>query len=155
MPLNIVIVGAGIAGLTAAISLRRAGHKVTIYERSALKNEVGAAFCVPPNSSRPLLALGIDPEASRFVEAKFISVNQATTLNQSRRISMADTTEAFGSPFYFAHRVDLHNSLKEIATRADGLGEPVTIRLHSPIKSYVNPISYPRTPNSNAGINCD
>ena len=151
MPLNIVIVGAGIACLTAAISLRRAGHKVTIYERSALNNEVGAAFCVPPNSSRPLLALGIDPEASRFFEAKFISVNQASPLNQSRWISMAGTTEAFGSPFYFAYRVDLHNSLKKMATRADGLGEPVTIHLRSPIKPYVSSPSCPRMPNSTVG----
>lgn len=30
MPLTIIIIGAGIAGLTAAISLRKAGHHVEV-----------------------------------------------------------------------------------------------------------------------------
>lgn len=37
-PLNIVVVGAGIAGLTAAIGLRRNGHNVTVRPSSIQKN---------------------------------------------------------------------------------------------------------------------
>jgi len=50
--MDVLIVGAGITGLAAAISLRRSGHKVTIYERSSLNNETGAAINVPPNVGR-------------------------------------------------------------------------------------------------------
>ena len=39
--LSIGVVGGGIGGLAAAIALRRAGHKVTIYERSDFASEVG------------------------------------------------------------------------------------------------------------------
>jgi salicylate hydroxylase len=80
--LKVVIVGAGIAGLSAAISLRRAGHRVRIYERSALSNEVGAAIAMPPNASRPLLAWVVDPAASRFVTAQYIMTGVGTTREQ-------------------------------------------------------------------------
>jgi len=55
-PLQIHIVGAGIAGLTAAISLTLSGHKVVIFERAPVFGEVGAGIQVPPNSTRYLLA---------------------------------------------------------------------------------------------------
>ncbi|KAJ7784210.1 hypothetical protein B0H16DRAFT_1491713, partial [Mycena metata] len=41
-PLNITIVGAGIAGLTAAVALRKNGHLVQIFETSEIKTEIGA-----------------------------------------------------------------------------------------------------------------
>lgn len=39
--LDCAVVGAGIAGLSSAIALRRAGHNVEIFEKSEFKNEVG------------------------------------------------------------------------------------------------------------------
>ena len=42
--LQVVIVGAGLAGLAAAIALRSPNHDITILESSRLKSEVGAAI---------------------------------------------------------------------------------------------------------------
>lgn len=67
-PLNIVIVGAGIGGLAAAIGLARNGHQVTIYERST-SSEIGYAFRITPNSDRCLRYLGIDTIAGGAVAA--------------------------------------------------------------------------------------
>lgn len=39
-PLNIIIVGAGLGGLAAAISCTMAGHKVTVLEQAAKLGEV-------------------------------------------------------------------------------------------------------------------
>jgi thioredoxin reductase len=44
------VVGAGIAGLAAAIALSNAGHEVEIFERSQFKHEIGAAVTMTPNA---------------------------------------------------------------------------------------------------------
>ncbi|KAK2035334.1 FAD dependent oxidoreductase [Colletotrichum zoysiae] len=133
--LDIAIIGGGIAGLTAAIALRRAGHPVTIYDKSALNNEVGAAINVQTNASQPLLALGMDPVRARFVTARGGRRVMGDTLESTHKLDLGAITEKYGSPWYLAHRVDLHQELKRMATADDG-GPPVTFKLKSEVTSY-------------------
>lgn len=60
--LNILIVGAGIGGLTAAIALRNQGHRVQIFEQSRFATETGAAVHLAPNANGILRRLGLFPE---------------------------------------------------------------------------------------------
>ena len=62
IPLKILIVGAGIGGLTAAIALRNQGHDVQIFEQSHLATETGAAIHLAPNANGLLRRLGIFAE---------------------------------------------------------------------------------------------
>lgn len=136
--LNVIIVGAGIAGLSGAISLRRAGHCVHLYEKSSMNNEIGAAINVPPNASRFLTAWGLEPVRWQWVRSRRVHLMDPFTLESTAEVSDEKTaTSVGGVPLWLSHRVDLHNALKWMATRSDGPGAPATIHLNSPVIGYV------------------
>ncbi|MBC9247024.1 FAD-dependent oxidoreductase [Paracoccus sp. 11-3] len=56
---DIQIIGAGIAGLTAAIALAQRGARVAVLERAPELTEVGAGLQLSPNAVRVLDALGL------------------------------------------------------------------------------------------------
>ena len=56
---DITIIGAGIAGLTAALALARRGARVRVLERAGALREVGAGLQISPNAGRVLDALGL------------------------------------------------------------------------------------------------
>jgi 2-polyprenyl-6-methoxyphenol hydroxylase-like FAD-dependent oxidoreductase len=56
---NVVIIGAGIAGLGASIALTLKGHKVTIMERSSFLQSIGSILLIPPQVSRLLDSYGV------------------------------------------------------------------------------------------------
>ena len=58
---HIVIVGAGIGGLTAALALGRAGVRCEVVERSATLPGTGGGIQIPPNASAVLHRLGLAP----------------------------------------------------------------------------------------------
>ncbi|KAF2086437.1 FAD/NAD(P)-binding domain-containing protein [Saccharata proteae CBS 121410] len=66
-PLDVAIVGAGQGSLSAAITLRRAGHNVTMYERCDFANEVGASLSSASDGSRFLHKWGVDVASAKPV----------------------------------------------------------------------------------------
>ncbi|WP_251977832.1 FAD-dependent urate hydroxylase HpxO [Salinicola avicenniae] len=59
MTLNVLVIGAGMGGLTAALALQQAGHHVEVVDRVAELRPVGAAISVWSNGVKILKALGI------------------------------------------------------------------------------------------------
>ncbi|KAF1961722.1 FAD/NAD(P)-binding domain-containing protein [Byssothecium circinans] len=115
--MNVGIVGAGIAGLAAAIALRRAGHEVEVFEKSSFKREIGAAILLTPNGNRVLRRWGFDFEKAGgvdFGQWRFVNAN---TLEVVAQDSFADVEEQFGERMCAYHRVDLHSGLRDLAQR--------------------------------------
>ena len=64
-PLHIGVVGAGIAGLSSAIALRKAGFGVRVFEKRARPDAGGGALLLWPNGFGALDRLGLGERVSR------------------------------------------------------------------------------------------
>jgi len=62
-PLEVAIIGAGIAGLNLAIGLQARGISYHIYERALAFKEIGAGLGLSPNAERAMKALSPDIHA--------------------------------------------------------------------------------------------
>lgn len=80
--LNVVIIGAGIAGLATATALSRNGkhHNITILESHPCLNEFGASIGITPNGVRALRSLDLESQFAKVVEwNKFLMINDGYT----------------------------------------------------------------------------
>ena len=116
---RIAIIGGGIGGLTAALSLLRAGFDAHVYEQTAALSEVGAGIQVSPNASRVLHGLGLADElAAMGVRPLAMHQRRWDDGRTLLRTPLADiVVEAFGFPHYQMHRADL---LAALTHRAPG-----------------------------------
>lgn len=113
--LKIGINGAGIGGLAAAITLRKLGLEVQVFEQAARFARVGADINLTPNAVRALDGLGVG-EALRETAARpthRIS-RMWDTGEETSRLSMADEAQArYGAPQLTMHRGDLMSALEQ------------------------------------------
>ncbi|MDB5616052.1 FAD-dependent monooxygenase [Tardiphaga sp.] len=108
-PRNVVIAGAGIGGLTAALALAARGFSVRILEKAERLEEVGAGLQLSPNASRVLVRLGLEPRLSHVAIAPdAVSVMTARSGGEVSRLPFA---HAAGAPYWVMHRADLQSAL--------------------------------------------
>ena len=123
MPTHIVVAGAGIGGLAAALSLRQRGHRVDVLEQAPFFSEIGAGIQLGPNATRRLTALGLAPALARVAwEPPMVQVKSANNASDLARLPLAGAMcERYGAPYLCLHRDDLHALLLD-ALPASGDG---------------------------------
>jgi 2-polyprenyl-6-methoxyphenol hydroxylase-like FAD-dependent oxidoreductase len=108
MSKRLIIAGGGIGGMAAALSLRRAGFGVTVFERATAFTEIGAGMSLWPNATSILRNLGV-------LEAVLAEGEPVTQFNLHRpdgRMISAIPMGGFPTPALCVHRADLHRALR-------------------------------------------
>jgi salicylate hydroxylase len=112
---GVLIAGAGIGGLTAALALGRRGIPVTLFEQAENLEEAGAGIQLSPNATRVLVALGLAERLSAaIVEPSAIRVRSAPSGREIATMRLgAATLQRYGAPYWVVHRADLQKALIE------------------------------------------
>jgi salicylate hydroxylase len=110
---KVAIIGGGIGGLAAALSLLNAGVDVEVYEQTRQLREAGAGIQISPNASRILHGLGLAESMADFgVRPLAWHQRRWDDGRTLLRSPLGDAVEAeFGFPHYHFHRADLLNAL--------------------------------------------
>ena len=108
-----LIAGAGIAGLTCALSLARTGQSVVLIEKRAHLDEVGAGLQLSPNAARILIDLGLGKALMRAAcEPLSLDVALGRSGKILARVPLAgQMAELYGAPYLVIHRADLQQIL--------------------------------------------
>lgn len=116
-----LVVGAGIGGLAAALSLARAGQRVRVFEQVATIGEVGAGLSITPNAGRALLHLGLGEALARIGSTPPVgAIRHYATGEVLVTLAQDQSREKYGVPLYHVHRADLHAALAAALRETQG-----------------------------------
>jgi salicylate hydroxylase len=110
---TIIVAGAGIGGLTAALALAEKGYRVVVCEQSNSLQEAGAGIQLSPNATRVLFALGLKERmAPNAVAPLAISIRSARSGREIGGVTLGPQIEfRYGTPYWAMHRADLQAAL--------------------------------------------
>ncbi|KAJ5660710.1 uncharacterized protein N7484_000082 [Penicillium longicatenatum] len=130
LPLQVAIIGAGLGGLAAAVSLRRQGHQVTVYERYDFAGEVGASLSAASNGSRFLEEWGVDVSAAKPVILRQLIMHNWSDGQVQSTYPLGDYKSKFGTDYNNFHRIDIHKQLLKSAFEVPGEGPQCILKVN-------------------------
>ena len=107
---QVIVTGGGIAGLSTALALGRAGPEVRLFEQADAFSEVGAGIQLGPNATRLLHSWGLG-QALAAVAAfpDKLNVRSAITGQTLGELPLGQAMQTcYGAPYATVHRADLH-----------------------------------------------
>jgi salicylate hydroxylase len=120
---RILIAGAGIGGIVAALALLQHGFEPVLYEQAAELRELGAGVQISPNGSRVLCELGLQPALEAIASVPTAKEMRLFNTGQAWRVQDlgANAVSRYGSPYWLVHRGDFHRALvAALAERSPG-----------------------------------
>jgi 3-hydroxybenzoate 6-monooxygenase len=117
---QVLIVGGGIGGLTAALALERQGIPSQVIEQAAEFKEIGAGIQLGPNAFWMLEHLGLVPRISELaVFPNNLIMRDSMTGEEITRISLGEAfRKRFHHPYALIHRADLLNVLLDACRKS-------------------------------------
>jgi salicylate hydroxylase len=118
----VIVAGAGIGGLTAALALAQNGFRVIVLEQAERLEETGAGIQLSPNAARILIDLGLADRLRPLATAPAaLGVLSAASGREIVRMPLADAEQRYGAPYWVTHRGDLQAALATAAARQLGI----------------------------------
>ncbi|WP_417689985.1 FAD-dependent monooxygenase [Roseibium sp.] len=113
----VLIAGAGIGGLSAALALARKGHQIIVCEHAKSLKEVGAGLQLSPNATRCLNELGVlAPIRARAFEPADVCIRSGSSGQNLAQVPLgSELASRYGTPYLVVHRADLQRALFEAA----------------------------------------
>ncbi len=116
---DILISGAGIGGLSAALCLAKIGLGVTIFERNPQFDEAGAGIQLSPNASRVLVDLGLGPRLESLAMAPTaLHIGRLAKTSTLASLPLQKLAERYGAPYLVLRRADLQLLLLEAVRKS-------------------------------------
>jgi 2-polyprenyl-6-methoxyphenol hydroxylase-like FAD-dependent oxidoreductase len=126
---TIVVAGAGIGGLTAAVALTRRGRRVLVVERGDEVSGAGTAITLWPNALSALDVIGLGRSVRDLGAPVFSGGIQRADGSWVRRFDDRRLRHALGEALVVVHRGDL------LAALSSAL-DPAMIRFGAGVESY-------------------
>ena len=109
-----LIAGAGIAGLTSALALAKAGVEAVVFERAPAPEEFGAGLQLSPNATRVLAKLGVlEAVAARAAAPRLVRVLRGRDDKLLSQLDLSGAEGRWGAPYLTIHRADLADVLAQ------------------------------------------
>ena len=116
---DVIVVGGGIGGLSAAYALVRKGLRVRVLERAREFGEVGAGIQIAPNCTRILHQYGLlEAAKEQGVLVDNMVMRDALDGSVLTRLDLRDLERRYGFPYMVIHRSDLHGIFLRACERA-------------------------------------
>lgn len=130
--MKVIIVGAGIAGLSLAIALTRSGHQVVLVESASQLAELGAGVQLTPQAVKYLFKWGLKDDLMKdSIIPDHMYIRHYEDGNLLGTVPVHQMAARYGAPYIVIHRAALHSIL-----HAHALKGGAEIKLDSRVVNY-------------------